>query len=787
MSKLYLCYSSIDKEYVQIVARHLRRANIIFDELNFEPGGDFRAEIDEGLGTASHFIFIASKNSLNSMWCKYELSEAEMLKMKGKLSCTLTIIVDDSTTEKDLPKWMQNSKAVFEKKPSQAIRDIKEMLATSVTSCAIKPFVGRQDLQQAFVDSISNWNSIPKKIIMLTGLEGVGRRSYLERSAKDTLDLSLGPYFIVNETDGIEDIYIWLCDETYDLNMKNSRIQELEAFSKLNEEEQITEISNRLHILCKDNCMPCFIDAGGMLDEAARLHDRYKLLMQTFLSQELDNYIAFIFYRAPQIRELDFYDNILYQKVGPLNPNESKLLLKLLFKRSGVDVKTENIDEIVEYIDGYPPCVYYTVWYSQLYGVENILNDKSYLEDFKAKRFIRYIKNLNLSDKQWFLLQYLANEDFVPISLLTLILDIRQEETSALLCSLIDNNLVRVLDSNYGIYSPIKSAVIRINGVLGTKVYNEIKDKLVAAFWTGDNPRLSLEIIDATLHALARSGSRDFDPCNDVVRISTIHSLAIEYYRNREWKIAIEYSKRALSMDYTRHDIRAILYKSLVQSERWEEAESELKIIEESGNWNFPYLKGFMLKKKSKYTEAIKYFEISLHSGNRGYNVYRDYGECLHKCGRNKEALRVVKKVLKSDSENIYVLDLITRICIDGQMYDLVEKYLSILEKYDFEKRFLYHRKSSYFAAKEMYNAALTQAEAACKTKFASFEAHALKADIYMKLKQCHKAEEVLAEMKEKFGNTKKDIQLGLNCKLLLCTDNWQQAKRVWDSIDDKT
>jgi Tfp pilus assembly protein PilF len=569
--------------------------------------------------------------------------------------------------------------------------------------------------------------------------------------------------------------------------MNKNRLLELDVFSKLNDEQKFIEISNRLNILCNDNCMPCLIDAGGMLDEAARLHDRYKLLIEAFLEHDCDNYLAFIFYRAPQIRELNFYDNILYQKVGPLNSNEAKLLLKLLFKRSCINTKTEVIDEIVGYIDGYPPCAYYTVWYSQLYGIDNILNDKSYLEDFKARRFIRYVKNLNLTDKQWFLLQYLANEEFVPISLLTLILDIKLEDTSSTLCSLIDNNLVRVLDNNYGIYTPIKSAVMRINGMLGAKVYNEIKEKLIGAFWTENNSGLTLEIIDATLHAMARSGSMDFDPCNSAVRISTIHALALEYYHNRQWKEVLEYSKRALSMDSTRQDIRAILFKSLVQSERWEEAEKELIIIEESGNWSFPYLKGFMLKKRKKYAEAIKFFEISLNSGNHAYSVYRDYGECLHRCGKNKEALRVVKKVLKSDSENIYVLDLILRICIDGQMYDLVEKYLAILEKYDFDKKFLYHRRSSYFAAKEMYNAALTQADAACKTQFASFEAHALKADIYMKLKQCDKAEEVLSEIKEKFGNTKKDMMLGLNCKLLLCTNDWQQAKRVWDNIDDKT
>ncbi len=45
MRKAFICHSSKDKDYARFVARKLRRANVVFDEMSFEPGQDFRDEI----------------------------------------------------------------------------------------------------------------------------------------------------------------------------------------------------------------------------------------------------------------------------------------------------------------------------------------------------------------------------------------------------------------------------------------------------------------------------------------------------------------------------------------------------------------------------------------------------------------------------------------------------------------------------------------------------------------------------------------------------------------------
>ena len=89
-----------------------------------------------------------------------------------------------------------------------------------------------------------------------------------------------------------------------------------------------------------------------------------------------------------------------------------------------------------------------------------------------------------------------------------------------------------------------------------------------------------VETIDATLHAVARSGSTDFAPYQDLVRVSTVHRLATECYHKKEWKQSVEYARRAQKMAPNRRAVQEILFKALVQLEQWTEAEKMLRQFE---------------------------------------------------------------------------------------------------------------------------------------------------------------------------------------------------------------
>jgi hypothetical protein len=199
MRKAFLCHSSEDKEFVRIIAQRLGRANVVFDEMSFAPGQDFRDAIAKGLEEARLLVFFASKASLDSVWCKYELDEANYRKLHGQLDKHLTLIIDRSVSYDALPKWLSRAKAQIQTAPSQAARDVQHALFSILPTEYRPPFVGRQSLFESFAKTIAGSGNGTPRILVASGLEGIGRRSYLERVILDSLAIRLGPFVFINE------------------------------------------------------------------------------------------------------------------------------------------------------------------------------------------------------------------------------------------------------------------------------------------------------------------------------------------------------------------------------------------------------------------------------------------------------------------------------------------------------------------------------------------------------------------------------------------------------------
>src|SRR5260370_658015 len=79
-------------------------------------------------------------------------------------------------------------------------------------------------------------------ILVLSGLEGIGRRSYLDRVCRDALGLTLGAFFHLDETRALDDLYLWALDETSDLGTRSNQAAEIHAFSRLPEPNKVDEI-----------------------------------------------------------------------------------------------------------------------------------------------------------------------------------------------------------------------------------------------------------------------------------------------------------------------------------------------------------------------------------------------------------------------------------------------------------------------------------------------------------------------------------------------------------------
>ena len=566
--------------------------------------------------------------------------------MEDLIKAHLTIIIDRNVKYADIPKWLQNTKAVIQTRPSQATRDIQHALITILDSSREKPYIGRQRLYNEFLQATSDISSPVKKIIILSGLEGIGRRAYLKRVCKDIYGLYLQPVIFIDHTKSLDDLYLHLLNETADLGTRSNLSSELKVFNGKTISDKISEIVNQLNILCSDNCIPCFVDKGGMLDDKGLYKPEYEEIISAFISKDNDYYLSIVHHRVPILKDYAFQKHTIFQRIPALEQGESRLLLQQLIRRDSLKPKPETVEDILLFLDGYPPSFYFAITFSKEYGFDNLVADKSLLVDFKAKRFTKFVNDLKLTNHEWFILQYLCSEEMLPLSAISVAVDLSLEETAKYLRNLIDINLVVVIDDNFGINAPIRVAVFWAKGHMESKVYAKIKENLTKQFWSTDNAAPTIEIVDATLHAVARSGSTDLDSYKDLIRISTIHRLAEESYHRKEYNEALEYAKRAENMGSNKSEIKAILFKSLVQLERWKKASEKLEEIKEQGDRHAYYLTGFMLRKQKKFEKAIEAFKSALSVGDHSYPVYRDYADCLYRCKQYDEAFNKINWVL---------------------------------------------------------------------------------------------------------------------------------------------
>src|SRR5207249_229667 len=156
-----------------------------------------------------------------------------------------------------------------------------------------------------------------------------------------------------------------------------------------------------------------------------------------------DVHVALIHARKPLVdRERLLALQGLQFRVPPIELQATSLLVGQSLRRSGITASFENIGELAQYMDGYPPAIYLATSLIKEYGLPAILADKSMLVDFKVRTFSQILLRLNLTESDWACLRVLASEPILPFEALATVLGLTSTEMAGQLRRLIDLSLV---------------------------------------------------------------------------------------------------------------------------------------------------------------------------------------------------------------------------------------------------------------------------------------------------------------------------------------------------------
>jgi len=337
--KAYLAHSSEDKQYVEIVAKRLGRTHSEYAVKSFPPGFDFRNIIRNSLDKSDIFVLFASKKSLESTWVKFEISEAEWETIHEKIAGSIVIIIDSQVKPQDLPLWMQRCFAPTILNPRSAVHTIRNfMVQLNVVPDTI--FVGREiDMAKFAVELSPDIEKEPPRVLVLGGLEGIGRRTFGRHAISNYLSINAGPTFSVEETDTTDSLYLQLIDYTSDLTSRNKLAQIIKSFHDLSDSEKGAEIARLLSEINTENIIPVIIDkgtTGTLLDDNTNW---YKYEWQTILEglrKYEDSYVLFIQPRLAYLTNIPAgiqIPPIAQYRLGPLETGTIELLLRENIRR----------------------------------------------------------------------------------------------------------------------------------------------------------------------------------------------------------------------------------------------------------------------------------------------------------------------------------------------------------------------------------------------------------------------------------------------------------------------
>jgi len=794
MYKAYLAHSHEDKSYVEIVARKLTRVRVVYDVNNFPPGKDFRDSIREGLNKSALFVLFASANSLSSTWVRFEIDEAELRKIEGKLQSTLVFLIDKAISHRDLPLWMRRARVITQPRPTQAARTILTHLIYEMGLEKPPLFVGREELMKEVVQGIiPSGGSRSPQVIVASGLDGVGRRSVLQRVFRDNLSLDFGPVVRLQATDGLDRLYMLLVDETRELSTRDEMAEILKRFSQSSPRERAKLIVHELESIAKDNVATVVVDEGSLLDEDGKYRDDVVPVFESLAESKREPYLVLIQRRRPLTETAKFGDcKIATFVVPPLDRESTKRLLLQSLKSVGItEGSVEEIDELANYLHGYPPAVNLAVSLARRYGFRTVLADKSMLVDFKFRRFSKIIEKLGLSEEDQLLARVLGIKPAITLDVLSVMTGFGVDAIAPRIRNLIDNSLVLHEAGRFSLAAPIRDTIYRTFGLLTPTDYARLATRLKEQYWQKPGTVPTLDVIDATIYSISRGSKENFKEFADIALPSMLLKVANDAYHARDWRTAREFAERALSANASLQQSLTILCKSYVRLahdgiESWEKAEAVVKDAETKRIKGHHYLRGFLEWKRGNLEEAVRAYFNAENAGDRGVGIYRDRAHCLFQLDRFDEAEKDIEKARERFPRNNYIVDLAAEIAIRKGRFEEAERLIDELEYIDTLENY-YHRRSMLYAARRQYEAALADTEIACRRVPPLHEILANRVDILIELGRFADAHTQIQDLSKQFGGPRhRDVQIGLLCKLSLRQHDWREAESFYKKLHAK-
>ena len=782
--KAFLSHSSIDKEFVREIANKLGRLNCVFDERSFSSGDNFKSAIEDNLENSSIFIFFATRDSLQSFWCSFEIEEAFYSQLKSKIDNAIVYVLDEGVSLDLLPHWLKKSLIKNESSPAVIARDIKHHLDVQADEFQRPIFLGRGSEREELEECLNPFDgSKNPKVISIFGLPGVGRKSLIKSSIKELYSLKKYVEIELDSGESANSLCAKLADVIEPYSCQEELKDIVDEIMSLSEVEAISRSIVNINNIVKSGELPLFIDMGGILKNNGCIYSFVNEIIDGIEKSD-DAYLVLVLTRRVSRDNIKDIQAISIEQLS--NKSTSQLLMGLS-RRAQLTIEPKDIRELTEYIAGYPPAASFAIKQASIYGIDALMSDKSKLAQFSQKRFINHIQDHDLTKSDEKVLQALSGYSPLPLKALLALYGESDAIAHDRIYEMIDCSLIRVEDGQlYKIADPIKGSV---NGVFGFAdisdlkvISSHLKDYISNA---PDTKKLDLSRV------LFRLGYYlgDKEASESGIHLNSDYIKMLESaYHQRKYKEAIKLGYEALEYNPEDATTRTFLIKALVQDERWAAAQEQIDDLYPVDDYrNVYFLQGFLERKRGNIKDAIKAYSDAEKHRRKGFALFRELSHCYLMDNNLQDANTYIMKALSIQPNNDQVIDMAAKIAIKNKDEKTAEEYINRLELLDTPEHYNL-RLSAFHMAFQRFDLAVNAAREAVNnggSRFFSGRVQLVKS--LTKNKDFTEAEQEMSVLNSDFPKTKNDVRLSLECMLALEKKDAKTALALTDNFQDKS
>lgn len=704
--RAFLSHSSKNKILVRGVYSNLGPSLAEFDEETFQAGDFNLSVIEASLSRTELFVLFATKESIESGYVEFEVMMAQEYLAQKKIKKIITFCLDDVRPE-SLTGILPNIAAVRKvTSPGAIARTIRSILVDmSLENGDIsRPFVGREEEKYKISTRLSDAENSTPAALMLSGVDGVGRRTLAKKVFEDIYPYlpRIHPSINVISGSGAPEIYRELLSLTSILS-KSALFEELKYFDGLSDQEKFRKILEKIEEICNQDQILFVIDDGGTLLDDGSLNDVLSYCVRNLSQKSLSHPpLCLITFRTPPGKARE-KSGVLYHRVDPLASNDIRMLVSLHFKRKKIKIDGNQIDKIVDLIDGHPYNLEYVLDLLDSTSVESILDDPSDMIAFKMRQGDEFLSRMKLSAAESSVLSALRVLGTTPIQILSEVLSENPLDLGGIVKSLEERHCIERSGGVVSINRPLRLAIERSPQLRLTKVQiAQIREKAVEVFKEfHDGDDIPISLISTAARAAALSNDEDanlrlfISPANAVL-------VARQLYDAKSYGECETMCERALGQvrlitPEAALEARRLRCLSLIRLGRDDDFQDEVLKIDtqtKRGAALEPFLRGFRQRIRGYPSEACSLFEVSLRWNSDGFSTLRELAHSWLLQGKPEKAKIYCDRALQLAPTNPYVLDqalaieLSQRAKVDSYIfYDpVVEKLLERLSKYGNEE-----------------------------------------------------------------------------------------------------